>query len=231
MIWQVPKIWEGGDAWILGGGPSIINQFNIPKEISDKVLLKQLPLSAYSKYMEPIHDKHVIGINIAYLIGNWIDIVFFGDKNFYLTHKESLFNFSGLKISCNPEVEKCFWIKYLAQDKATPLGITTNPKMVSWNKNSGAAAISLAAHTGVKRIFLLGFDMKLSETNKQHWHSEYKNPQEPLNLRKLPFQRHLTGFPSIYKDAKNLNIQIYNVNSDSAITQFSCINLKEALEL
>jgi hypothetical protein len=72
MIWQVPRIWEGGDVWIIGGGPSITKEFNIPDEVVQSVLKKQSPLSVYSPYMSFLHDKHVIGINVAYMLGDWI---------------------------------------------------------------------------------------------------------------------------------------------------------------
>jgi hypothetical protein len=169
MDWVVPRIWEGGDVWILGGGPSIMRQFNIPNEVTEKVLHKQLTPEAYSPYMEAIHKKHVIGINVAFLIGTWIDLVFFGDNGFFVNHKDALYKFPGLKVSCTENIRLYPWIKFLARDKSTPNGITTNPRTISWNKNSGSSSISIAVNAGAKRIFLLGFDMKLNETNNQHW--------------------------------------------------------------
>ena len=74
MIWSVPPIWDGGEVWILGGGSSVPKQFGIPEEIIEKVVNGELPPSAYSPYMEAIHNKHVIGINVSFLIGTWIPI-------------------------------------------------------------------------------------------------------------------------------------------------------------
>ena len=171
-MWQVPRIWEEGDVWIIGGGPSVPKQFNIPNKIIQSVIRGTSP-SVYSPYMSAIHDKHVIGINVAYLLGDWIDFVFFGDSGFLSRHQEALAKFQGLKISCSPRTNDIKWIKFLARDKSHPSGITTNPMKVSWNGNSGAAAISVAAHAGAKRIILVGFDMKLSSSNNQHWHDLY----------------------------------------------------------
>ena len=84
MNWQVPRMWEGGDVWIIGGGPSITKEFGIPDNIVQGVFKKELPLSAYSPYMSFLHDKHVIGVNVAYLLGDWVDMVFFGDKGFFI---------------------------------------------------------------------------------------------------------------------------------------------------
>lgn len=74
MNWIVPKIWEGGDVWIIGGGPSLTKQFDIPNDVVQRVLAGNAPPSVYSPYMSYLHDKHVIGINVAFLIGDWIDM-------------------------------------------------------------------------------------------------------------------------------------------------------------
>jgi len=193
MIWQVPKIWEGEDVWILGGGPSVTKQFQIPENIVADVVAGRLLPNAYSSYMEAIHNKHVIGINVSYLIGDWIDMLFFGDIGFLLPRISSIANFPGLKISCHPQIEQYNWIKFLPHNREHIKGISPNPKMVSWNGNSGAAAISIAANAGAKRIFLLGFDMRLDgESNNQHWHDIYRrNGVKHKKPFTYPFKKHL----------------------------------------
>lgn len=233
MIWQVPKIWEGGDVWILGGGPSVIEQFEIPKKVVQAVLTGASSPKAYSPYMSMIHDKHVIGINVSFLIGDWIDMVFFGDNGFYLGQMNNLAAFPGIKVSSHPNTKDVSWVKYLAKDTNRPKGISMNPRAVSWNGNSGAAAISLAAHTGAKRIILLGFDMKLDEDRKQHWHNAYHRLEylqsKDFN-KQLPFDRHLMGFPEIAKDAKRMGIKIINASPDSSITVFDKVSVRDLIE-
>ena len=234
MIWQVPPIWEGGDVWIIGGGPSIPKQFGVPDEVIKSAIEGTSPASVYSPYMSYLHDKHVIGINVAYLLGDWLDMVFFGDIGFFLKHQSGLASFAGLKVSCHHSVEKYGWVKYTPRDTKHPRGISDNPKMVSWNSNSGSAAISIAANAGAKRIILLGFDMKLDGEKKQHWHDAYgrianrdkRDPRKPIHL---PFDRHLRGFVEIAKDAQRRGIEIINANPDSAITQFRKFTIKELL--
>ena len=234
MLWKVPKMWEGGECWIIGGGPSVPREFGVPEEVIARVLLKELPVSAYSPYLSAIHDKHVIGVNAAFLIGDWIDMVFFGDGRFYFDNKKALCAYSKMKITCNTNIQKkkgVHSIKYLQKQGNHPHGITTQPGTVSWNNNSGAASISLAAQLGVKKIYLLGFDMKAGEKGNQHFHSHYKHGKinAPKNPMKLPFHRHLQCFPSIARDAKRLGIEIINVNPNSAITVFKRVKLSEVL--
>lgn len=232
MDWTVPKIWQGGDVWIIGGGPSIPKLFGVPDDVIEQVHAKKLSESAYSPYFSPIHDKHVIGVNIAFRIGNWIDMVFFGDSKFFLNYQSELGAWRGLKVSCSPRTKKCGWVKSLDRDRRKGKGITTNPNAVSWNGNSGAAAINLAYHTGARRIFLLGFDMQLAQNNDQHWHTAYipKNLNS-VSRKRLPFRKHLEGFPQIARDARILGIEIYNVSPRSAITCLPVVTLEEAIRI
>lgn len=232
MNWKVPNMWEGGECWILGGGSSMPREFGIPEDIIQAVMNKQSPLSVYSPYLSPIHGKHVIGINVAYKIGTWMDMVFFGDSSFYEIHRQELSHYPKLKVSCAPKVETTFMndgIKFLKKDSKIQ-GISTNPRTVAWNKNSGAAAISVAANAGAKRIILLGFDMTLNEGGEQHWHQEYKVKQTKTSLTtKQTFTIHMQGFNAISRDAKQRGIEIINASPNSKIQQFEKVSVKELL--
>ena len=234
MLWKVPKMWEGGECWIIGGGPSVPREFGVPEEVIARVLSGELPVSTYSPYLSAIHDKHVIGVNAAFLIGNWIDMVFFGDGSFYFDNKKALCAYPKIKVTCNPNLPKkkgVYNVKYLQKQGNHPNGITEQPGTVAWNLNSGAASISLAAQLGVKKIYLLGFDMQVGEKGNQHFHSHYKSGKidAAKNPRKLPFNRHLQCFPIIARDAKRLGIEIINVNPDSKITAFKRVKLSDVL--
>jgi hypothetical protein len=235
MSWTIPKIWDGGDVWILGGGPSVAKQFDIPNNVVLNVKNGTSPLSVYSKYMSPIHNKHVIGINVAYQIGDWMDMCFFGDVNFLLTQREVFSHWPGIKVTCHRDGAYQPWIKFIDKDREHPRGISTRPDRVSWNQNSGAAAISIAAWAGAKRIFLLGFDMHLGDDKKMHFHDAYN--RGPIDIKDEAryrswmgvFDRHLRGFPYIKEDAQKMRIEIINICPDSAITEFPRVSLRDVL--
>ena len=234
MNWFAPPIWEGAECWIIGGGSSIPYEFGVPEEIIKGVTFGERKSSAYSEYLAPIHDKHIIGINNVYQIGDWIDVEFFGDNAWYLAHRIALARWHGLKISCAPRFDKNKGkegIKYLAKNKDKKYGITSDPTMVSWNQNSGCAAISIAHHFGVKRIILLGFDMSLGAGNISHWHGSHGNLRRKALKRgnKDPFRKHLEGFPQIAKDAEDMGIEIINASSISTIKEFPKVPLKYLL--
>jgi len=235
MIWTVPQLWESAICWIIGGGTSVPQQFGVPSEIIRKVYEGRLSSSSYSKYMKPLHDKHIIGINNAYQLGTWIDILFFGDSHWYLEHRGKLAVWPGLKVCCDQKFanrprNKMEGIKFLERDTERREGITSNLSKVSWNANSGAAAISLAHHLGVRRINLLGFDMAMDAANTySHWHGSHMPPGQKIK-RTPPFKKHLKGFPAIARDAKDLGIEIYNLSPFSKIDCFPKITLEEALD-
>lgn len=220
-------------------------QFDVPPDVIERVCTGKLPPAAYSQYLDPLHNRHVIGVNNVYLIGVWIDAVFFGDGSWYLVHQARLAKWPGLKVSCAPRFNgskrgRTDQVKFLSRDKDHRKGISPHPCRVSWNGNSGAAAISLAHHLGVKRVLLLGFDMNAPGPHT-HWHGSHGklHPTRPprrggraVGHRGPPFQRHLQGFPAIAADAKQMKIEILNVNRDhtSAIDVFPQVALSEVLK-
>lgn len=206
-------------------------QFDVPEDIIQKVTQGTLPPNAYSPYMHPIHDKHVIGVNMSYKLGMWIDVVMFGDSGFFLKERNGLATFPGIKVSCNTGSQGERWIKHLGRDGSHSKGISTNPMLVGWNGNTGGAAINLAVHMGAKRILLLGFDMNLDGTRMQHWHDLYgKGPVlDERRKRKLPFSRHITSFSFIAADAKRLGVEIINLSPGSSINDFPKMSVKEFL--
>jgi len=225
-------MWIGGECWIIGGGPSVPRQFDVPDEVIQKVLSGRLKPKAYSPYMKAIHKKHVIGINSAFLIGDWIDMVFFGDKRWYLENRDQLAEFIGLKVACHASLLRSDKenIKVLRRDNKHGKGISPDRGSICWNGNSGSAAISIAVNAGVSKIVLLGFDMKLDKDHKQHWHGLYGSAnRKPKEIKGLPFERHSRGFPAIQRDALLRGVQIINACPDSTIKVFKKATVKEIL--
>jgi len=232
MIWNVPRMWEGGECWIIGGGPSIPYEFGVPEELITAVQTGVAPISEYSPYLSPIHDKHVIGINAAFLLGNWMDLIFFGDSGFYWKNKRALAAYPKPKVTCAKSLEvegPKTGVKYVPKHGGKPRGISAKKNHVSWNVNSGFASFSLAYDLGVKKIYLLGFDMALGEHGNQHWHRHYMPPGEKKNPKKLPFHRHMSGMSYIMKDLKHLDLEIINVSQSSKIKEFEKRTVKEIL--
>lgn len=223
--WKVPQMWTG-DCWIIGGGNSLIQQFNIPSDIVAQVNIGELPYSTYGKYLTSLHSKNVIGTNVAFMLGDWISVFYFCDARFFREHHKAIEEFPNLKVTCVSHLDReiqpfAVDIKRLKRDYKP--GLSMKVDTIHWNHNSGAAAINFAILAGAKRILLLGFDMN-SQESKTHWHSVYKN-----NTPKNSFTRSLKKFPEIAKAAKKRGVEILNVSPTSALDCFPRVSLKEVL--
>ena len=148
MLWSAPKMWDGETVYILGGGPSLLDN--------------NLTL---------IHDKKCIGVNNSAFLGEWVDVCWFGDMKWWNWHRDRLRKYWGMVVTCNPKMKDWARIKVLLRGKSQ--GIETRPNYVAWNRNSGSSAINLAYHFGAKKIVLLGFDMRRID-GKKNWHNEHK---------------------------------------------------------
>jgi len=195
------KIWPESDVYILGGGPTLL----------------QNDLSL-------IHNEKVIGVNNAGLLGSWVDVLWFGDMKWWQWHRHSLKDYHGFLLCCNPKMKKWPRIKTLSRGK--PQGIDERSDFISWNRSSGASAINLAYHFGAKNIVLLGFDMKMATVNgveKKNFHDDHKEKHHN------PFARHLKCFPIIARDAERLGVRIINATLGSVIKDFPITTLEDAM--
>ena len=198
-FWTVPELWPGGTCYILGGGPS---------------------LSLVS--LERLHDRRVIAVNNAYQLGDWIDVMLYGDCRWLKWHEKALLDFPGLKVtSCNSHKDKP-GIKAVKRH-TLPFGITREPDRLNWNLSSGACAIGLAVRFGVKKIVLLGFDMRIVD-DKTNWHKEHQDGR-----KKNPYERFLKPFPMIARDLEQLGVECVNATPGSALESFPIVEPESVL--
>jgi len=229
MIWRIPEIWKDGTCIVIGGGTSLIEQFEIPTQVVSQVYAGTADISVYSPFLSSIHNHHIIAVNMAFKLGDWVDCMFFGDQGFWKARKEEIIKFKGLRVTCVSESNmKDSRVKVVLNNSRKKQGITFSPPgVISWNFNSGAAAINLAIKFGAKRIILLGFDMYLDEEKNQHWHKVYKSS---LNTIQSTMKKHLAGFPVIAEDIKGHDIEIINCSPKSSISCFPKANIWEVLK-
>lgn len=214
-FWSPPKIWQDGTAFIIGGGPSV-NKTDL------SLIHDRRVIAVNNAYGDPVHSAS--GRLIRYVPRLWVDVVFYGDCGWLPIHREWLREFPGLRVTC------CIrhqgqepWVKCMER-RNHPQGIITSPGMIAWNLSSGGAAVNLAVHLGVRRIVLIGYDMRKVDGEK-NWHRDHKNQ----NPRQDPFVRFLRPFPEIARDLTRLGIECLNATPESALTVFPIVTLEEAL--
>lgn len=159
--WDPRPEWEGEDAYIVGGGPSLRD--------FDWGLLR---------------GKNTIGCNSAFLLGvDVVKILVFADWLWWdRIGRRGTEVYGGRVVGCSDkrlEGETCPWL--LTMDRKE-FGLGRD--CLGFNGNTGSLAINLALILGARRVFLLGFDMKLAEDTAQpNWHE----------------LRHQKGEASVYK--------------------------------
>ena len=201
-LWRVPKLWPGEECFILGGGPSL-GQIDI----------------------ERLRGRRVIAVNQAFKLAPWIDVLFFGDCRWLSQYGQTLIDFAGLRVTT---CEKHHGVKGVlaVRRKNGPFGISRDPSVLLWNLSSGACAVGLAAHFGVKRIVLLGFDMRKID-DKAHWHEDYVKMRG--SKVKEPYNRFMRPFPQIAKDLARRGVECVNASPGSALTEFPIVEQEEVL--
>ena len=135
----------------------------------------------------------------------WADALFAIDNEWWKRYRDDvIYRFSGKRYSSNncSQVEKVRLETY---------------------GNSGAAAISLAAKIGAKRILLLGYDCKYADDGKRHWHGDH--PAGLGNAKNIG--NWIERFGQLAKDLRN--IEIINVSRETVLTCFPRQTLEQAL--
>ena len=208
MYWEIPKLWKNRDVVILGGGVSL------PGLLKGRAFYK----------------TKVIGVNSAFLFGDWVNICYFGDARFWFWNKEELEKYRGLLVSANRAPYILGSVKGILKIKVvkmkTRLGICPDPGMIYFNRNSGAGAINLAYHLGCRRVYLVGFDMRCIE-GKKNWRKHPGTKHGGSSNKMTDFFSFKEAFRVVAKDAKRLGLEVFNATPGSALEAFPIIDFEE----
>ncbi len=209
--WEPSQIWKDQDAYIIGGGPS---------------------LKGFDWGL--IRGKNTIGCNSAFILGSEIvKINIFADYDWWLRiGSEEGSHYGGMMVGCCPRLKKekvqTPWL--LTMDRhGDSSGLGT--KDLGFNGNTGSLAINLALILGARRVYLLGFDMKVKfedppvgEKFRVNWHN-LRHETGSLDS----YQRFIKAFSTVARDLpiKFPGCEILNVTDDSDLPHFPKIPLKE----
>jgi len=213
--WVPEPLWEGADAIIIGGGPSL-KGFN----------------------WDLLKDEMTIGCNAAYTLGKEVcSVILFGDSSFFKDHQVGLENYGGPVFTNSRRLlgTKIPWLLTIPRQSK---GLSHTA--LGWNGCTGAGAVNLAFLFGAKRVYLLGFDMMVQykvegQPLTENWHTLYdkkKARKNPLKKGGSPYPRFLSGFEDVVKDWKEKfsDREIINVNDDTALRCFPVMSVSEFLK-
>ena len=133
-----------------------------------------------------------------------------------------LVEYKGAVFTSCPQLAKSRvpWLWFLPRES---LGL--HHQSLGWNANTGATAVNLALLLGAKRIFLLGFDMKLSKDGKANWHQNtLDKPDSGIYETKF-----IPGFERLQKDLEKKfpGKEIINITDDSALNLFPKVKVND----
>ena len=197
--WEPEPKWQGEEVFIIGGGNSLRG--------FDWELLKPL---------------NTIGCNTAFTLGKEVcDICIFGDAKWFKKYERELARFDGVVVTNCPQYyhSKLSWL-WTMMRRAKGL----HRKALGWNSNTGAAAINLALLLGARCIYLLGFDMHLSENGKPNWHDRLMDKPD-----KSVYNKFNVDFKMVAADLKNKfpGQEVINVTDDSDLNVFQKVSATE----
>jgi hypothetical protein len=179
----IPKIWGGDPCYVVGGGASL-SGFDVDR----------------------LRNRKVIAVNCAYMMADWFDAVFWGDRRWFRLYGEGLKKFPGLKVTTAEDCADISGVTFVP--KSHDPGLMVSGEALSWNESSGACAIDLAATLGAGSIYLLGFDMRKAEDGKRNYHDLYAKDNSDENN---PYPMFMKPFQKIAEDLAKLNVGCFNV--------------------
>ncbi len=190
--WRIERIWEGKDAIIIGGGPSLSN-FDWSR----------------------LENENTIGCNVAFTLGEKVcKVCIFGDARWWKNFEKELSEYRGTVFTNCPQLlnSKIPWLWTMPREMR---GLHTNA--LGWNGNTGSSAINLALLFGAKRIFLLGYDMKRT-TQQSNWHNRIL---DKMAVRESVYPDFARQYYSVRDDWKKkfADREIFNVTKDSGLNQ------------
>lgn len=197
MRWRVPRLWAGETCAIFAGGPSLTQ---------DQV--------------DRSRGLRTIAINNSHELAPWADVLYFCDKRWYEWHTAAVRAFAGLVVTLeNYDIDGVHHLHNMGRD-----GLYLEPDGLMTGRNSGIQAINLAVHFGVRRILLLGYDMRVVG-ERTHWHGGHPRVQNPNVYRRAM----LPCFETLVAPLADLGVKVVNCTPDSALQTFPCMPLEEAL--
>lgn len=196
--WAPPVEWEGEDAFIIGGGSSLVDfKWHI------------------------LRGRNTVGCNDAFRLGpEIVKYCLFGDASWFERCKWDL-ETSGITVVTNAPAMQNIKLPWLRWMKRSRDGLFKGDTL-GWNYSTGAAAINLALSLGSRRIFLLGFDMSTTQ-GKSHWHNHRSKM-----THESAYRRFIRGCECIAMSIKGYpSAEVFNVsNGTSALKVFPVVDFE-----
>jgi hypothetical protein len=211
-FWNVERDWEGETCAIMASGPSMTY------ELSESIRRLGVRTIAVNNQGIKIGSKEAMA--------PWADLLYAADQLWWSNNRAAALEFAGVKVTIAPSSGglKREGEQVHIMGNGGPVGFDVRTTHLRTGGNSGYQAIHLAAHLGVKRVLLFGFDMHAK--NGEHWfgyHSwriGHKGNYSMFRAR----------FDTLAPELRSRGIEVLNCTLGSALQCFRMASLEEVTE-
>lgn len=184
-------------------------------------------------------DLWVGGVNDAYRICPFLDLLYAADDGWWQHHADSLavapWTIKACYVPSGGEGRERTPADIAAMRERLDLrcipgtqapGISLNPSTVHLGQHSGFQLLNIAIQAGAKRIILLGFDYRLADDGARHWFGDH-----PAHLnRDSPYQRFMYELEHAAPGIRDAGVEVVNCSPGSALRCFPHARLEDAIE-
>lgn len=224
----VTRAWEGQTVVLIGGGESLtVAQVEMVREAHAAGRVK------------------VIGVNDAYLLAPWCDVLYFADAQWFDWHTAGVprptiklsakdvaarfASFPGVKCTIQSNYSRISDDRvHMLKNKSFPvhsLGLSLEPDRLVTGRNSGFQALNLAVLSGAPLDLLIGFDAREpGPTDRSHWFGDH-----PMIEPAAVYQSYRAAFSAAEHLITGAGVKVINCSPRTAIDTFEKMDLAEAL--
>lgn len=208
--------------------------------------------SLTDEHLALIEEHHKAGSCRVFTINNvyqrvpWTDVHISCDApwwRWYGEHSKELRDLQCPKYTWFPDLAEKFGIDYIrGVDKP---GLSTDPSVVHINHGSSPMCVNLALHYGIKKLLLIGHDMKYApdyNANKcdpgstpRHYFDEYPKPLQHWPSVRVGLSKPgvldglIEAYDRMVPQLKTLEMEVINCTPGSALSSFPMSSLEEEL--
>ena len=173
-------------------------------------------------------DIKVVAINTSFQLVPWADLLYACDGKWWELYK-GVPDFHGLKVVHERTVVAKF--PELKRVEVIRFGnelITEPPGLLGAGGNSGFQALNLVVQFGVKKVILIGYDMRVDYGG--HWHPRHPFPlSNPDAAANIPRWR--KAVDGAARKLAQLRIEVVNCSMVSELVAYPKMPLEKVLEL
>lgn len=159
----------------------------------------------------------VVVVNDSWRLAPWADVLYACDWRWWRKHG-GVPAFHGLKVTLSNSLGHIdAWPEIKVLRNTGTAGLERSPSGLRTGRNSGYQAINLAVHFGVRRIVLLGYDMKPAPDGRTHWFGDHADWPTRPGIFETVFQPY---FQDLARELAAGGVEIINCTLDSALDAF-----------